>query len=66
MMRDDKWHYLKWQAEKRKARFLRCDGVLYEVTKSHYATGPSPLYSIDEVRAVDVPAFVPEPSYDDA
>ena len=65
-MTDEKWYYLKRQSEKHKARFIRCDGVLYEVTKSHFATGPSPLYSIDEVRAVDVPAFVPEPSYDDA
>jgi len=65
-MTDEKWYYLKRQAEKQKARFIRCDGVLYEVTKSHYATGPSPLYSIDEVRAVDVPAFVTEPCYEDA
>ena len=65
-MTDEKWYYLKQHAEKHKARFVRCAGVLYEVTKSHYATGPSPLYSIDEVRPVDVPAFVPEPSCEDA
>ena len=65
-MTNEKWHYLKREAEKRKVRFLRCDGVLYEVTKSHYATGPSPLWSIDEVRLVDVPAFAPEPGYEDA
>ena len=65
-MTDEKWYYLKRQAEKNNARFLRCEGVLYEVTKSHYATGPSPLWSIDEARPVDVPAFVPEPSYEDA
>jgi len=65
-MTDEKWNYLKRQAEKTKARFLRCDGVLYEVTKSHYPTGRSPLWSIEHVRPVDVPAFVPDPSYADA
>lgn len=59
-MTDEKWLYLKRLAEKHKARFLLCEGVLYEVSRSHYATGPSPLYSIDEVRFTDVPAFVPD------
>ena len=56
-MTREKWSYLKHQADKRNARFIRCEGVVYEVTKTHYATGPSPLYSVEEVRPVDIPAF---------
>lgn len=56
-MTREKWSYLKQQADKHKARFIRCQGVVYEVTKTHYATGPSPLYSVEEVRPVDIPAF---------
>jgi len=56
----EKWSYLKHQAKKHKARFVRCQGVVYEVTTTFYATGPSPLYSIEEVRPVDVPNFVGE------
>lgn len=63
-MTNEKWHYLKWQAEKCNARFIRCDGVVYEITKTHYQTGP--LWSIDEVQPVDVPAFVQDPEDDGA
>jgi hypothetical protein len=56
-MTSEKWNYLKHQADKHKARFIRCEGVVYEVTKTHYANGPSPLYFIEEVRPVDVPGF---------
>ena len=59
-MTREKWSYLKHQADKRNARFIRCEGVVYEVTKTHYAHGPSPLWSIEEVRPVDVPDFVEE------
>ena len=59
-MTSEKWNYLKHQADKHKARFIRCEGVVYEVTTAFYATGPSPLYSIEEVRPVDVPDFVGE------
>lgn len=65
-MTDEKWYYLKRKAEKHNARFLRCNGVLYEVRKSHYATGPSPLWSIDEVLPIDIDDFVPEPDCEDA
>jgi hypothetical protein len=61
-MTDEKWHYLKRQAEKHKARFLRCDGVVYEATKTNYPTGLSPLWSIEAIRLLDVPGFVPEPA----
>ena len=60
-MTNEEWYYLKREAEKRNARFLRCDGVLYEVTKSHFTTGPSPLWTVDEVWPADVPAFAPKP-----
>lgn len=56
-MTREKWSYLKHQADKHKARFIRCEGVVYEVTTTLYATGPSPLYSIEEVRPVDIPGF---------
>jgi hypothetical protein len=61
----DKWYYIKGQAERLRVKFLRCDGVLYEVSKSHYATGPSPLWDIEEVHVVDIPAFLPDPPDDD-
>jgi len=56
-MTSEKWNYLKRQAKKHNERFIRCEGVVYEVTTTFYATGPSPLYSIEEVRPVDVPPF---------
>ena len=59
-MTSEKWNYLKRQAKKHNERFIRCEGVVYEVTTTYYATGPSPLYSIEEVRPVDVPPFVGE------
>lgn len=59
-MTSEKWNHLKQQADKHKARFVRCEGVVYEVTKTYYAHGPSPLYSIEEVRPADVPDFVGE------
>ena len=60
-MTSEKWNYLKRQAKKHNERFIRCEGVVYEVTKKHYASGPSPLYAIVEVRPVDVPDFVGAP-----
>ena len=57
-MTREKWGYLKHQAKKHNARFIRCDGVVYEVSTSYFPTGPSPLYSIEEVRPIDVPSFV--------
>lgn len=57
-MTNEFWEYLRTQAVKRNERFIRCDGVVYEVTKRHYASGISPLYSIEEVRPVDVPPFI--------
>lgn len=54
-MQTQKWYYLKEQAEEHNVRFLRCNGVLYEVTKTHYPTGPSPLWAINEVQYIDIP-----------
>lgn len=59
-MTNELWGYLRRQAEKSNCRFLRCNGVLYEVTKTHYTTGPSPLWSVDEIRPKDVPGPEPE------
>ena len=59
MIIEEKWHHLRKQAEKANARFIRCDGVTYEVTRTSYPNGPSPLWSIDEVVPVDVQAFIP-------
>ena len=59
-MTEAKWHYLRKQAEARNERYIRCEGVIYEVTRLHFATGRSPLWEIREVHPVDVPAFVPE------
>ncbi len=51
------WAYLRKQAVKRNERFIRCDGVVYEVSTSYFPTGPSPLHSIEEVRPVDIVEF---------
>jgi len=56
-MTKELWAYLRTQAVKRNERFIRCDGVVYEVSTSYFPTGPSPLHSIEEVRPVDVPSF---------
>ena len=60
-MSNEKYAYLKKMAQKHNTRFLRCEGVLYEVTSTSYPTGPSPLWSVDIVRPVDVPPFATEP-----
>ena len=64
-MTNEKFYYLKDQAHKNKARFLLCGGVLYEVSSHYFSTGPSPLWSIDEVHPTNVPDFVPDPLYED-
>lgn len=55
-------NYLKRMAKQHDTRFLRYDGVIYEVTWTTYPTGPSPLWSIEEVRPVDVPTLQEEQS----
>ena len=55
MITKDKSNYLKGIAKKSNQRFLRCEGVMYEVSSSHYANGPSPLWSVEEVQFLDVP-----------
>ena len=57
-MTKELWTYLRKQAIKHNERFIRCNGVVYEVSTSYFPTGPSPLYSIEEVRPVDIPPFV--------
>ena len=56
-MTPDKWDYIRRMSAKHNARFIRCDGVIYEVSKTHRPTGPSPQWSIDEVQATDVEDF---------
>lgn len=64
-MIEEKWYYIRDEARKRNASLVRCDGRLYEVTKSYYVTGPSPLWSVTEVVPVDIPAFISDPSWYD-
>lgn len=56
-MNRDKWDYIRRMSEKHKTRFIRCDSVLYEVTKIYRPTGPSPQWSIEPVRPLDVENF---------
>lgn len=56
-MSEDKWEYIRRMSEKHKTRFVRCDGVVYEITKFYRPTGPSPQWSIELVRPKDVESF---------
>ena len=56
-MNREKWDYIRLMSEKHNTRFIRCDGVLYEVIKTHRPTGPSPQWSIAPVRATEVKGF---------
>lgn len=64
-MTDEKWYYIRNEARKNNASLVRCDGKLYQVTQSHYATGPSPLWSVVEVIPADIPDFVSDPTWYD-
>lgn len=57
-MTDEKWYYILNQARKINRSFVRCDGKIYQVYSTSYATGPSPLWSVEEVIPADIPPFV--------
>ena len=59
----EKWYYLRNQAEKTKAQFLLCGGVVYNCRKAQYTTGNSPLWSIKELDVTKIPDFIPDPNY---
>lgn len=62
-MTDEKWYYILNHAKKLNDSFVRCDGKIYHVRQSTYATGPSPLWSVEEVIPVEIPSFVPDPDW---
>lgn len=64
-MDTNKFYYLKRSAEKHDARFLRCNGVIYEVKKMYYPLRYSPVLDFEEVHPVDIPDFFPEEQFDD-
>ena len=63
-MTDQQWHYLKRHAERTGERFLRCNGVTYEVRRESFETGPSPQYTIVPVVPVQIPDFVPDQDWE--
>jgi hypothetical protein len=56
-MNRDKWDYIRRMSEKHKARFIKCDGIVYEITKIYRPTGPSPQWSIEPVRPTEIEGF---------
>ena len=62
-MDEEKHDYLVKQGLKFGRRFVRCEGVVYEVRRvSQYYPGPS-SYSAEEVVPYDIPNFAPDPHH---
>ena len=52
-------NYLINEAKLRRNRFLKCDGVVYEVNACHFTTGDTPIWAIDIVVPVEIKSFRP-------
>jgi hypothetical protein len=61
MTREEENFILK-QAKLHDVRFVRCNGVLYEIRHLSFATGPSPVMIAREITPINI-EFRPDPYY---
>ncbi|MDH5640871.1 MAG: hypothetical protein OEY28_06220 [Nitrospira sp.] len=62
-MTDEKRNYLIQQSLKYGRRFVKCDGLIYEVTSSSPFNSDRTFYSVDEVVPYHISDFVSDPHY---